>query len=930
MLPSFRKSLLALAVTSTVMPVYAQTLALTNSGLRINETTYDSLDITGTYEGAGEAVVLDRINVTNDLLLNANINVESLEASGIDLLVDGPFGSELNIGGNLIQRGNVQAIGDGSVALIVDPANIGGSLVNEGTLSVQGGRYFEDGEYDNSRALHVMLSNIEGDLKNGVTGKIIAEGEHASALSVGDNTEVGGQIINEGLITASGVNSTAVGVEGRNIRIDGYEIRNEEGATIIATGTDSVGVRLTDLDHFGGVLLNNGVIEAAGENARAIFVEGGYLFAIDSEGKIVATGEDSHGIVINETIFDGYNGVLERPNDRHIRNSGLIQADDAAVLIGSFEIDDNIDFTDEFTGSKRLGIENLGHIVSKDEAIDASQATGDVDLYWGIVDPNDDDTDDHNEVSTITGNLIGLSNIEIRQNALFTGTDVTVDGANIVMKNDGRVNVGSSSDSLSGNLELGLPHTIIDGNLYVASNSSLTLNLSKETNADQAVLSITKIAEFGDGTQIKLAAKGSDFRADGVTYTLVEAGSVENEGLKVVSSSSLLNVDTYAVEGNRIVSKVTAKGTDQVAEVIEQSGANGNGQAAGSKFYSEVFQTLAVSGNDAVAQAFLAASANPEALKRLSEQLAPEINGSATQAALSGQSLVSGVAAGRTSGARGMSSGDGFQETGVWLQSLYSDANQDLRDGVAGYNAHSRGIALGADGKLNDQLTLGLAYSFLNTDVNSDGGNKTEVDGHAFTLYGGYELGNYFVDASLTYGVSDNSSKRHIASTTAKADYDSDLLGLNLMGGYSFQLDNGLLIEPRLAARYSNVKIDGYSEKGSSAALKTGAQRYEVAELGAGFRLASSFGVGRGTLEPQAKLMAYHDFAGDRASSTSTFVLGSTPFVTTGAKPVRNSYEAGVGADYRLGAVTLGVSYDYVGKTGFDADTVQAKLRYDF
>lgn len=64
MLPSFRKSLLALAVTSTVMPVYAQTLALTNSGLRINETTYDSLDITGTFEGAGEAVVLDRISQT--------------------------------------------------------------------------------------------------------------------------------------------------------------------------------------------------------------------------------------------------------------------------------------------------------------------------------------------------------------------------------------------------------------------------------------------------------------------------------------------------------------------------------------------------------------------------------------------------------------------------------------------------------------------------------------------------------------------------------------------------------------------------------------------------------------------------------------------------------------------------------------------------
>ena len=52
--------------------------------------------------------------------------------------------------------------------------------------------------------------------------------------------------------------------------------------------------------------------------------------------------------------------------------------------------------------------------------------------------------------------------------------------------------------------------------------------------------------------------------------------------------------------------------------------------------------------------------------------------------------------------------------------------------------------------------------------------------------------------------------------------------------------------------------------------------------------------------------------------------------MTTGAKPARNSYEVGVGVDYLLGAVTLGANYDYVGKSGFNADTFTAKVRYDF
>lgn len=112
--------------------------------------------------------------------------------------------------------------------------------------------------------------------------------------------------------------------------------------------------------------------------------------------------------------------------------------------------------------------------------------------------------------------------------------------------------------------------------------------------------------------------------------------------------------------------------------------------------------------------------------------------------------------------------------------------------------------------------------------------------------------------------------------------------------------------------------------------MKVKDQRYEVAELGAGFRVAASYPLGQGTLTPQAKLMAFPRFLPLTKPAASTFTLGNTPFVTSGAGAVRNSYEAGIGADYRLGAVTLGLNYDYVGKSGFDADTFSAKVRYDF
>jgi len=334
--------------------------------------------------------------------------------------------------------------------------------------------------------------------------------------------------------------------------------------------------------------------------------------------------------------------------------------------------------------------------------------------------------------------------------------------------------------------------------------------------------------------------------------------------------------------------------------------------------------------SDPVFQRF-ANAATSEDLAKLAETLTPDVSRGAINAATSSQNLVASAINRRASKARsGLSSGDVLAEQGVWLQALSSDANQDSRHGIDGYDANTNGIAVGADGKLNADTTVGLAYSYLTSDVKSDLGNKTDVSGHALTLYGNWARDNFFVNTSLMYGWNDNESKRYIAGTRAKADYDSEIFGVNALAGYTFQLDKQWLLEPQVGARYANVSIDSYREKGSSAALNVGSQRYEIGEMGLGARLAAAFDVGMGSLEPEAKLMAWHDFIGDKAGTTSTFVLGGTPFTTTGATPARNSYELGLGANYRVGAWSVGGTYNYLTSSGFDADTFTANVRYDF
>ncbi len=730
----------------------------------------------------------------------------------------------------------------------------------------------DDLEYDNADGVDMGTRMVAGEEQGTVihTGLTINGNITVNRLLAAaanfEDTSIWGNLVNNANLSAKGEPWTFLGEDEDVAR--GLEFSGSQSAV------DS--------------LINNGNITAEGTRARGIFFLDSNLLDVINHGTVAAIGSGANGIHVDNAFLYA------------ITNDGTISGENFGIYIDGLEAGEQ---------DHEIYIEQNGGLISGGQA--AIQANGRyIGLDW--------------KGGKIQGDILGLGTYMTVEN------NVEFDGARIETAE--AVEVGGYSSGNPGHLELLQAHTVIDGNLWVSGNSSLGLNLSGTTLANTPLLDVSGLAEFDQGAQIKLTANGTDFSAQGNSYTLIQAGSIDDSGLSVSSSSTLLNVDTFQVSGTQVIATVTTKNATEVGDVIASGGASRNAQAAGAAFSGVVINQLAQSApNDPVRLAFIAASEDPVALAALAEQLVPEVSGSSAQAALTGQALIASAAGNRTSSNReGKSSGDVLKETGVWLQTLYSDADQDLRDGVAGYNAYSRGIAVGADGKLYDQFTMGLAYSFVNTDVNGEIGNKTEVDGHAFTLYSGFEQGNFFLDGSFTYGFNDNSGKREVAGTTARGDYDSDLLGLNLIGGYSYQMSDELLVEPRFAARYSQVNIDGYREKGSSAALMLEEQRFEVGELGAGVRLAGNFPLGQGSIEPQATLMAYHDFIADQATSTSTFVLGGTPFVTSGAKPARTSYEAAVGVDYRLGAVTLGASYNYLSKTDFNADTFSAKVRYDF
>ena len=513
----------------------------------------------------------------------------------------------------------------------------------------------------------------------------------------------------------------------------------------------------------------------------------------------------------------------------------------------------------------------------------------------------------------------GAYNLTINQNSgSLSGTNNAIlaeSGSNVTLNWNG----GTISGALSGlkTFNLNLDNASLGGNLYMANGSTIRMRLTDNNSTPVLNLGGSNY-NLGTGSQILLRPSASNFSVTSQTYTLVQGESGSATGLSVLSESPYLTVHSFNSGAFSITANVSINAAPQI---------NGtpNAQRAG----SAITPLLSGMANSSPNNPVLDALAGSQAVQT-TEQLVPQVNGAALQSAYGLNNIANFNANQRTQGLRGASAGDAFVERGLWLKALGSDVTQDARDGIEGYDADLSGLAIGADGKLNDQLTLGLSYSYLNSDITADGGNQTDIDGHALTFYSGYEQGAWFLDSSLTLGLNHNDSKRYIAGTEAKGDYDSQLLGLDLVGGYGFHLDNGLLLEPRAAARYARVDIDSFREKGSIAALDVHDQRYEVAELGAGLRVAGNLPLAQGSLQPQATLMIYHDFAADQINTNASFTFGGSPFLATGASPARTRYEAGLGLDYVMGSTTFGVSYDYSGKEDFHADTLQAKVRYDF
>ncbi|MBC3468213.1 autotransporter outer membrane beta-barrel domain-containing protein [Pseudomonas sp. RW10S2] len=820
------------------------------------------------------------------------------------------FKESLTLTGTLTQPVNLTASQGTSNwrGVSVADTRIQGSLINRADIVLDAqGRSIRAFAVDPvvSLAATPGTSTITGDVIQ--AGKIITNNGGYEGLEIGGTT-IGGSVINSGTIQSTQPTSGSLS-GGDGIYLHGATVAGDVSNTgvIAMVGDDALGIALdrrgTLQTNIGGKILNSGTLLVMGKDAWAFEVETNTTpLRIENSGLISANGSDAKG----SAFFDG--------TVDYILNTGTIEAKGQNAR--AFDFQGATFIQNSATGSR--GIVNRGTISADGTAIfvDAVEQTSafEINQQAGEIRSNSGTAIDAGHLATlnwtggkVVGDVLNVNAVNIAGQADFTGNRIIASVS---------INAGS--------LNLSAPGTTLVGDLNVASGAGIDMRLANSVVPTAPYLTVNGAANFAQASTLTLSANPGDFTAvpSGIEYTLLQASSVQNNGLSVGSTSSLLEVFGYSSDTQTVKAVVGLKSNQQVQEALTNVGATEQVVTAINEVKNDVLGQLGA--DDPVFKA-LANAGTARQLAQIGDQLKPDVNRGALDVALSGQTVINGAILNRFTGQR-----DNREAAGVWLQGLSSNMDQVSRGGNSGYSGSSSAMVVGVDGRLNNSITVGAAYSYLNSNIHSDLGNKTEVQGNALSLYGNWSPQNWFVDASLSYGHNDNDSKRHVVGTTAKGSYGSDVLSVSVLGGYTFKLSNALLIEPRLAARYSSVRMDGFSEKGSSAALSTGSQRYEVGELGAGLRLAANLPLSTGSLQPEAALMAYHDLMGDRVAQTSSFVMGGSAFTVTGASVARESYEASLGLNYQVSVLTVGANYTRQARSGFDADGLIIKARYAF
>lgn len=605
-----------------------------------------------------------------------------------------------------------------------------------------------------------------------------------------------------------------------------------------------------------------------------------------NEGKLTLVANDTLDIVGN---IEGYNKVYGGHSDMTI-NINQNEGNSAVTTING-----NINAA---KGSEvNIGLKGERSSITGDLLVSAEGTSlpgGKINLTFG---KNGQITGsitakDKGQISILGSDIVNINgDILVASDSSFVGKNLALNGS---LTNNGTVNVSGDL-----NLEGGITGNGVINFTEATNLTARLLSSAASINAD-TITGLDKVSiknlivenNLSDGTYKLLSTGDADFADIGVNNALYTFTQGENKGeIKVSKKSSTEIVDNLTKQGvdNQVAGALTAL-TDSEANTPVLNKIN------------EALQT----GNTSVAA-------------KVAQDLAPTTSQEIMGIAQGVNHILSNVANNRMA-AIGRSSGDAFVGGALWAQGLYNYTKQDKSVSTDGFKAHMSGLSFGVDGKVNDNLTVGIGYGYTDTDADA-GARDIDIKGHNIFAYSEYQQGNWYVNGMLNYGFSKYTEKKAPAGVALKAKYDVHTYAANMMTGYHF--DNGFT--PEVGLRYLFADQDAYND--GVQRIKT--DNNDVLTGVAAIKYHQAYQAKDWTFKPNLRLGATYDMMSDNGQSVVN-VIGGSSYQINSKRLNRFGVETDVGVEAIVGDWNLSLDYNGGFRADFQSHTGMLKAKYNF
>ena len=266
----------------------------------------------------------------------------------------------------------------------------------------------------------------------------------------------------------------------------------------------------------------------------------------------------------------------------------------------------------------------------------------------------------------------------------------------------------------------------------------------------------------------------------------------------------------------------------------------------------------------------------------------------------------------------------------------HATSRNESGDRILGFDLSMNSLTFGYDQTV-DEVTLGSALTITNAHVDKRlSSDHSDTSKYQLTLYGAKEFNNWRLEGLVDGGYGRHRRERYLDgffTTPLESEFDSFSLGLRVTASKTFQWQ-GLTIEPRSGIGYSRVATSSYKESDSGNTgfgQKVESSAYQRLELGAGLALRKKLGLFGGQLEPELRLMVWHDVKGDDFETRSALLSGSDELLVRGATVSQTRYEAMMNLRFQKSE-----QFFVTGGIGFSNDDrakslhYRLKLQYEF